>query len=142
MVKSIQNSHLNSADKLAHLRKKHRAAIEKVAESFESQFVQHMLKEMRKSIGSQDESAASDFYNTVMDTERSEAMSKQGLGIKEMIIEQLDPRWAQERSQERSRAARLNRENAIQLFQKNDDNEIKKAGFFGKVSLKEISHEN
>jgi Rod binding domain-containing protein len=67
-----------------------------VAEGMESQFINHMINEMRKSVHKvEPESQAERFYNSKIDEEYSKIMSgtKSGLGIKEMIIEQLAPQY-------------------------------------------------
>lgn len=68
-----------------------------VAESYESQFIEHMLQEMRKSV-EEDEAEGEDsgmgYYKSLLDGERSNIMAKQGLGIKEMILKQIDPNFA------------------------------------------------
>jgi Rod binding domain-containing protein len=67
-----------------------------VAEGMESQFINHMINEMRKSVNkTKPESQAERFYNSKIDEEYSKIMSetKNGLGLKEMIIEQLAPQY-------------------------------------------------
>ncbi len=65
---------------------------EKIAENYEAQFIQHMLKEMRKTVSKSDpEGAAMNYYNSILENERSRSMAKQGLGIKDMILKQIRP---------------------------------------------------
>ena len=68
----------------------------KVAEGMESQFINHMINEMKKSVNkNQPMNQAQSFYNSKMDEEYAKIMSetKSGLGLKEMIIEQLAPQY-------------------------------------------------
>jgi Rod binding domain-containing protein len=68
----------------------------KVAEGMEEQFINHMVSEMKKSVKrTQPMNQAERFYNSKMDEEYSKIMSQtsNGLGLKEMIIEQLAPQY-------------------------------------------------
>jgi Rod binding domain-containing protein len=66
-----------------------------VAEAMEVQFANHMLGEMRKNINSSEpDSQASQYYNSLLDYERAKIMAedpKGGLGIKEVILDQILP---------------------------------------------------
>lgn len=67
---------------------------EDVAEGMEANFTNHMLGEMRKSVNKETpDSAAMDYYNSLMDDEHSKTMaaSKNGLGVKGMILDQILP---------------------------------------------------
>lgn len=67
-------------------------AYEKVATAMESQFAQHMITELRKSVPKVDgDSAGMKFYNSLLDKERADALAKRGLGVKEMILKQIYP---------------------------------------------------
>lgn len=69
--------------------------MKKVAESYEKQFAQFLLKEFHKSIPkSQGESTAKDIYEGWMINEQSDAISKSrdGLGIKDLILDEVYPR--------------------------------------------------
>ena len=74
----------------ANSRKSLDESFEKIADSFESQFIEQMLTEMQKTIPSNEEkSAAMEYYNSLMNSERAQAMMKQGIGIKELILQQI-----------------------------------------------------
>lgn len=65
-----------------------------VAQGMETQFINHMLGEMRKSIQkSKPDSSAESYYNSLQDYERSKIMAetKDGIGLKEMILKDLLP---------------------------------------------------
>lgn len=67
---------------------------EEVAEGMEANFTSHMLAEMRKSIPKETpDSSAMDYYNSLMDYERAQAMAKSdsGLGVKKVILDQIVP---------------------------------------------------
>lgn len=67
---------------------------EDVAEGMEANFTNHMLSEMRKSVNKETpDSASMDYYNSLMDDEHSKMMaaSKNGLGVKGMILDQILP---------------------------------------------------
>ena len=69
--------------------------MKKVAESYEKQFAQFLLKEFHKSIPrSQDNSTAKDIYEGWMINEQSEAIAKnqEGLGIKDLVLDEIYPR--------------------------------------------------
>jgi Rod binding domain-containing protein len=69
--------------------------MKKVAESYEKQFAQFLLKEFHKSIPkSQGESTAKDIYEGWMINEQSNAIaqSRDGLGIKDLILDEVYPR--------------------------------------------------
>lgn len=79
-------------DKYKHVPKE----VMKVAEGMESQFINHMINEMRKTVDKQQPmNQAERFYNSKLDEEYAKIMSetKSGLGLKEMIIEQLAPQY-------------------------------------------------
>lgn len=56
----------------------------------EEQFANHLIGEMRKSIGKNSTSSAENFYNSMMDRERAKMMaaSDTGIGVKEVIIDE------------------------------------------------------
>lgn len=61
-----------------------------VAEMYESQFTDHLLKEMKKSSG-RELGPAEKIYHSMLDSERSKMMAKTntGLGIKEVVIQEI-----------------------------------------------------
>jgi Rod binding domain-containing protein len=70
-----------------------------VARGMEEQFARYMLSEMEKTVIKDDESennTAKDFYASMLDGERAQAMTKsrggKGLGIQEMILDQIYPK--------------------------------------------------
>lgn len=68
-------------------------AYKDVASGMETQFINHMIKQMRKSVHRvSPESSAEKFYNSMLDQERAKTMSEtQGVGIKEIILDQIYP---------------------------------------------------
>ncbi len=67
---------------------------EDVAEGMEANFTNFMLGEMRKSVNKESpDSASTEYYNSLLDDERSKMMaaSKNGLGVKGMILDQMLP---------------------------------------------------
>ena len=67
---------------------------EEIAEGMEASFTSHMLSEMRKTIPKEiPDSSAMDYYNSMLDSERSQLMAKSetGLGVKKIILDQIVP---------------------------------------------------
>jgi Rod binding domain-containing protein len=67
---------------------------EEIAEGMEANFTSHMLAEMRKTIPKEaPDSSAMEYYNSLLDYERAQLMSKSdsGLGIKKVILDQIVP---------------------------------------------------
>ncbi len=67
---------------------------EEIAEGMEASFTSHMLGEMRKSIPKETpDSSSMEYYNSLLDYERSQLMAKSdsGLGIKKIILDQITP---------------------------------------------------
>lgn len=67
----------------------------KVAEGMETQFINHMLTEMRKSVHSaKQDSNAEAYYKSLTDYERAKIMTKteNGLGLKDVILDQIYPK--------------------------------------------------
>ncbi len=65
-----------------------------IAEGMETQFNEYMLAQMNKSIDKDEpESSATQYYNSLLDSERAQILSKNngGLGLKKMILEQILP---------------------------------------------------
>lgn len=67
--------------------------IQDVAEGMETQFVNHLLTEMNKTVEkNEEESTAESFYQSMLNNERATAISKKGeIGLKDLIIDQLSP---------------------------------------------------
>ncbi|MEX0798415.1 MAG: rod-binding protein [Bacteriovoracaceae bacterium] len=66
-----------------------------VAEGMETQFINHMLNEMRKTVkSSEPDSNANDYYKSMQDYERAKIMTKteNGIGLKEVILDQIYPK--------------------------------------------------
>lgn len=67
---------------------------EDIAEGMEANFTSHMLAEMRKTIPKENpDSSAMEYYNSLLDYERSQLMAKSdsGLGVKKVILDQIVP---------------------------------------------------
>lgn len=65
-------------------------------EGMERQFTNHLLNEMRKTVHTADpETQAEKYYKSIMDDERAKIMaeSDSGLGIKEIILDQIYPQY-------------------------------------------------
>jgi Rod binding domain-containing protein len=65
-----------------------------VAEGMETQFSNHMIEQMRKSIPREKElSSAESYYESLMDNERAKSMAQSdtGLGLKRVILDQIVP---------------------------------------------------
>lgn len=65
-----------------------------VAEGLETQFSNHMIDQMRRSIPREGEpSSAEQYYESLMDYERAKTMaqSDSGIGLKRVILEQIVP---------------------------------------------------
>ena len=66
----------------------------KVASSMEKQFANYMINEMNKTTGEEfGKDTGSDYYKSLLTSERSKAMSENGdgLGLKKMILDQIYP---------------------------------------------------
>jgi Rod binding domain-containing protein len=77
-----------------------RKPFEKVAEGMETQFVNHMLNQMRKTVP-QDKPDSNEvsYYKSLMDYEVSKAMASDprgGIGIKKMVLEEILPHHLKE----------------------------------------------
>jgi Rod binding domain-containing protein len=68
---------------------------QEIAEGMESQFVDFLFTEMQKSIQKENpDSAATNYYNSLINYERAQNAAKQpdGLGLKKIILDQIYPR--------------------------------------------------
>lgn len=66
----------------------------KVAQGMETQFINHMLTEMRKTVKSErPEAPGEGYYKSVLDYERAQMMAKteNGVGLKDLILDQIFP---------------------------------------------------
>tara|TARA_Y100000768_G_scaffold388543_1_gene385096 strand:+ start:9938 stop:10309 length:372 start_codon:yes stop_codon:yes gene_type:complete len=88
---------MTNINKLSHIQpqvvRKHQNVPKEVvqaAEAMEEQFANHLINEMRKSVGKESKSSAEDFYNSLMDRERAKMLAKSdtGLGIKDVVIDE------------------------------------------------------
>jgi len=67
---------------------------EEIAEGMEASFTSHMLSEMRKTVPKETpDSSSMEYYNSLLDYERSQLMAKSdtGLGVKKIILDQIVP---------------------------------------------------
>lgn len=65
-----------------------------IAEGMEANFTSHLIKEMRKTVPKEKrESSSMEYYNSLLDYERSQMMAKSdsGLGVKKVILDQIVP---------------------------------------------------
>lgn len=91
-INKLPNIHKQqtSFDKFRNVPKEYTA----VAEGMETQFTNHLLNEMGKTIHSETpESGATKYYKSLMNYERAKIMAKSdnGLGLKNVILEQIVP---------------------------------------------------
>lgn len=66
-----------------------------IAEGMETQFINHMLGEMRKTVHSAEkDNNATQYYKSLMDYERAKIMAKteNGVGLKDIILDQIYPK--------------------------------------------------
>lgn len=66
-----------------------------VAKGMETQFINHMLGEMRKTVKSETPEAPGEaYYKSVLDYERSKQMAdtENGVGLKDLILDQIYPK--------------------------------------------------
>jgi Rod binding domain-containing protein len=67
---------------------------EDIAEGMETSFTSHLLQQMRKTVPKEGaDSPSMDYYNSLLDYERSQIMAKSesGLGVKKLILNQIVP---------------------------------------------------
>ena len=69
------------------------SAYREVAQGLEAQFIELMLQEMEKTIQHSSTNQASEFYRSMLNTERSKLMAEHGggMGIAQMILNQIYP---------------------------------------------------
>ena len=85
-IQNLQNVH----DKYKNIPKPYMD----VAEGMETQFTNHLLNEMRKTIpSSTPESSATKLYKSLQDAERAQMMAKSqsGIGVKDLVLDQIYP---------------------------------------------------
>lgn len=72
------------------------ADVMEVAEGIESQFTDHLMREMKKSSG-KELGPAENIYHSMLDSERSKMMAKTntGIGVKDVVIRELYPQFEQ-----------------------------------------------
>ena len=86
----------------------------KVAQGMESQFTNHLLTEMQKTIHSTTpDSGATKMYKSFLNRERAEMMAKSstGIGIKDLVLNQIYPQHM-----------RQNNVNAVKMYKQNNLN--------------------
>ena len=84
-----------------------------VATGMESQFADFLISEMRKTINKDEpESSASDFYESMLDNEYAQIMSKTrgGLGLQKVILDQIYPQQSKRPSIHNNVANNINNE--------------------------------
>ena len=65
-----------------------------VAEGIETQFTNHMIEQMRRTVPRENEpSSAESYYESLIDNERAKTMAQSdtGLGLKRVILDQIVP---------------------------------------------------
>ena len=84
-LKSMAGVEKNKSGKVVDTQKKAKEA-DAVAKEFETLFVDMMMKSMRNSVKSEDESNAENIYKSMLDSEYSKTMTDaQSFGIREMV---------------------------------------------------------
>lgn len=65
-----------------------------VARGMEKQFADFMVEQMMKTVGSETGSQAESYYRSLMNSEQSDALTKNsgGLGIQDLILDEIYPR--------------------------------------------------
>ena len=92
---TLQNLNAPSSDKLLpankHLIPKQ---FLEVARGMEKQFADFMVDQMMKTSGSETENQAESYYRSLMNSERSDALTKNsgGLGVQDLILDEVYPR--------------------------------------------------
>ena len=114
----------------------------KAAKGMEKQFLEYMVKQMKKTVNRQKEpSTAMNYYDSVMTTEQTEALSDKdgGLGIRQMILDQIYPQHM------RTEANFKQQQQQKQGFKKYKDNvemhRPKQSEGFDSVQMKGGDHE-
>lgn len=83
-----------------------------VAQGMETQFINHMMNEMNKTVKSeQPDSSAEKYYKGLLDNERAKIMAQteNGIGLKEIILDQILPQHLKA----------SNNPNAVKMYQQN-----------------------
>ena len=65
-----------------------------VARGMEKQFADFMVEQMMKTVGDETDNQAETYYRSLMNSERSDALTKNGggLGIQDLILDEIYPR--------------------------------------------------
>ncbi len=89
-----------------------RKPFEEIAEGMETQFVHHMLKQMRQTVP-QDKPDSSEvgYYKSLVDYERAKILAtdpKGGIGIKKMVLNEILPNYLKENNSPSNKTQMLN----------------------------------
>jgi Rod binding domain-containing protein len=90
-----------------------------VAKGMETQFINHMFNELRKTVQKNEpESQASQYYKSMQDYERSKILSgtDNGIGLKDMILDEIYPKHLRQKVD-----VTANKQIAIRDYQKNQE---------------------
>lgn len=91
----------------------------KVAKGMETQFVNHMYNELRKSVNKETpESQSEQYYKSMQNYERAKMLSNtdNGIGLKDMILDEIYPKHLREKAN-----VDIKKTNAISGYQKNQE---------------------
>ena len=101
----LMSEKINSINQNSHMQARAKKAAAKyenvpkeymdVAHGMETQFINHMLNEMRKTVKSTEpDSSATKYYKSLMDHERAKIMAdtENGIGLKDVILDQIYPK--------------------------------------------------
>lgn len=86
-----------------------------VAKGMETQFINHMITQMRSTVKSETpESSSSQYYKSLMDNERAKIMAdtENGVGLKDIILDQILPQHLKQQA---------NAKDVINKYQHNAD---------------------
>lgn len=95
-----------------------------VAKGMETQFINHMLGEMRKTVKSETPEAPGEaYYKSVLDYERAKLMSdtENGVGLKDLILDQIYPKNLRNPQNTSANAAQMYKK--VQDLHKGEGNE-------------------
>lgn len=88
----MHNPQINNQDKYAGIPKPYMD----IAQGMESQFINHMLDELEKTVHKEKpDSQAEAYYKSLINQERSDIMAKteNGIGLKDMVLDQIYPKY-------------------------------------------------